>query len=84
VLLHNDPAASLHDRRFVAVNGYASSVPIGAPPDLVARFGIKTISGTSDYAKSPFDAEFNSRARIYAGAYNALLAARIRAAPAKR
>jgi len=69
-----EEALTRRDARFLGVNGFTVAVPSVDDPLRAIREGrVYTIPGTTDAAISEQHAELVSRARRYAGAYNALL-----------
>ena len=77
-------SADSKDFRFLAVQGYALTVP-GVREDLIrvqSTYGIKIIEGTSDTFNSPEERQLNANARAYAEKYNqTIVAEKKRASP---
>jgi hypothetical protein len=61
------------DFRFVGIRGYTLEVPGIERKDILTRYGIKVIEGTSDAIVDKEDGRLQKLARDYAKRYNALL-----------
>ena len=70
-------AVAVEDRRFLAVRGYALTVPSVTEADVEVPPipNVLVIPGTSDAYRSEREAELNAQALRYAEQYNAMLSA---------
>lgn len=69
-------AVAHDDFRFIGVDGYVGSYPVGVSNDqfdLTQRYCVKTVNGTSDMIEGERDAKFQEAAGKYAERYNTFM-----------